>query len=143
MEKIMVKIKKMHEDAKQPIYSSEGAAGCDFYSLNEVMLKPGEITKVSTGVALEIPKGFYLRIEDRSGLAVKGIHKVGGIIDSDYRGEIFIVLYNSGKDFYKIEKHDRIAQGIISEVLEVEFEEVKELGETKRGEGGFHSTGKK
>ena len=143
MEKREIKIKKVHSDAKVPFYSSEKAAGFDFYSLIDVIIESGKTAKISTGVSLEIPEGYYLRVEDRSGLAIKGIHKVGGIIDSDYRGEIFIVLHNSGKEPYKIEKHDRIAQGIITPTLRISFEEVKELSETKRGEGGFHSTGKK
>ena len=143
MDNTIVKIKKIHPEAKTPIYASEGAAGCDFYSLNEVILESGMTAKVSTGICVEIPKGFYLRIDDRSGLAIKGIHKVGGIIDSDYRGEVFIVLHNTGKEPYKIEKHDRIAQGVIMPVHQVSFEEVSELSETARGTGGFNSTGKK
>ena len=143
MEKIPVKIKKLDKDAKIPIHATEQAAGCDFYSLENVNLKPGETKKVSTGVAVEIPFGHYMRIEDRSGMAIKGIHKVAGIIDSDYRGEVCIVLHNTTSEPYNIEKHDRIAQGIITPVSQADFEEVSELSETKRGEGGFHSTGKK
>jgi len=143
MEKKEIKIKKLHLDAKIPVHSSEQAAGFDFYSLVETTLESGKTAKISTGVALEVPEGYYLRIEDRSGLAVKGIHKLGGMIDSDYRGEIFIILHNSGSEDYKIEKHDRIAQGIITPVFQAEFKEVDELSQTKRGEGGFHSTGKR
>lgn len=140
---LRMKIKKVNPEAKLPIYSTDGAAGCDFYALVDTILEPGKTTKVSTGISLEIPEGYYLRIEDRSGLAIKGIHKVGGVIDSDYRGEVFVVLINNALEPYKIEKHDRIAQGIISPVLQATFEEVDSLSETKRGEGGFHSTGKK
>lgn len=143
MDKIQIKIKKLYPEAKLPIHATEESAGFDIYSLIDLTINPGEIEKVSTGIALELPKGFYLRIEDRSGLAFKGIHRVGGIIDSDYRGEIFIILHNTKKEPYKIEKHDRIAQGIITPSYIAEFINVENLSETVRGEGGFHSTGKK
>ena len=119
-----INIKKLHPEAKFPEYKSKGAAGCDFYALKDVVLNPGETQKIPTGISMEVPFGFYVRIEDRSGLGIKGIHKVAGIIDSDYRGEILIVLHNTTKEVYKIEKHDRIAQGIISPVSQVVFREV-------------------
>ena len=140
---ITINIKKIHGDAKIPEYKSKEAAGCDFYSLEDVQIAPGETKKIRTGVCIEIPFGHYLRIEDRSGLAVKGVHKVSGIIDSDYRGEILIVLHNHSKEDHSIEKHDRIAQGIVTPVSQVVFREMKELSSTERGERGFHSTGKK
>jgi len=143
MNKVDIKIKKLHEEAKVPIHATKHAAGFDIYSLNDVLLEPGKTIKVSTGIAFEIPLGYYVRIEDRSGLAIKGIHKVAGIIDADYRGEICIVLHNSTSDNYKIEKHDRIAQGIVTPVSQANFIETSSLSETARGEGGFHSTGKK
>lgn len=143
MPKLEVKIKRLHPEAKIPIHATEHAAGFDIYAPQGIILKPGETTKVATGIAFEIPLGYYVRIEDRSGMAIKGIHKVGGIVDSDYRGEVFIVLHNSTPNEYKIEKHDRIAQGILTPVHQASFLESKELSETQRGEGGFHSTGKK
>jgi dUTP pyrophosphatase len=143
MEKIKVKIKKMHEDAKIPIHATEGSAGFDFYSIETKTIQPGETTKVSTGIALEIPQGYCMQIWGRSGLEAKGVHKLAGLGDSDYRGEYWIVLKNSTDKEYTIEKHDRIAQGIIVPVFQADFQEVSELSETQRGEGGFHSTGKK
>lgn len=143
MVKIDVKIKKMDSEAKIPIHATEHAAGFDIYALQEIVLEPGKTTKVPTGIAFEIPIGYYVRIEDRSGLAVKGIHKVAGVIDADYRGEVSIVLHNSTSESYKIEKHDRIAQGIITPVLQANFMVASELSETARGDKGFHSTGKK
>ena len=143
MEKIRIKMKRLYENVKVPIYATSGSAGFDFYSFEDVVLLPGETKKVSTGVSVEIPFGFYLRIEDRSGLAFKGVHKVAGIIDSDYRGEIFIVLHNASGESFMIEKNDRIAQGILSPVFQTEFSEVEELSETERNKGGFHSTGRK
>jgi dUTP pyrophosphatase len=142
MEKIQVKIKRLDSQAKIPEHKTQSAAGFDIYASQEIILNPGETTKVSTGIAFEIPEGFYVRIEDRSGMAIKGIHKVAGIVDSDYRGEVSIVLHNSTKEQYKIEKHDRIAQGILSPVMQGNFTEAEELSETARGEGGFNSTGR-
>lgn len=142
MQKVELKIKKLDPEAKIPEHKSEQAACFDIHALSELTLEPGETTKVPTGIALEIPLGYYLRIEDRSGLALKKIHKVGGIIDSDYRGEIFIMLHNSGKEPYKIEKHDRIAQGAITPSFKANFQLSETLSETERGEQGFHSTGK-
>ena len=143
MQKIEVKIKKLHQDAKVPIYKKTQAAGFDIYSTEEVLLKANSTTKVPTGIALEIPHGFYLRIEDRSGMAAKGIHKIGGIVDSDYRGEVFVVLHNTTDQDYQIEKHDRIAQGILTPISQADFHETSRLSETQRGAGGFGSTGKK
>lgn len=143
MKKRKIKFKKLKDEARIPLYATTHSAGCDFYSTEETIIAPGETKKISTGIALEIPEGSYMRIEDRSGIAVKGIHHLAGIIDADYRGEIFIILHNSSSKEYIIEKGDRIAQGIISPVSQTEFEEAKELSVTQRGEGGFHSTGKK
>ncbi len=143
MQKVKVKIKRLHSEAKIPIHATEHAAGFDIYSLDDVNVNPGETKKIPTGIAFEIPLGHYVRIEDRSGLAIKGIHKVAGVIDADYRGEVHIVLHNSTNEPFHIEKHDRIAQGIITPVLQADFEEAMELSETVRGSGGFHSTGKK
>lgn len=143
MQKIEVKIKKLHDDSKVPIYKTTQAAGFDIYSIEEVLLKANSTAKISTGFALEIPHGFYLRIEDRSGMAAKGIHKIGGIVDSDYRGEVFVVLHNTTNQDYQIEKHDRIAQGVVTPVSQANFNEASQLSETERDEGGFGSTGKK
>jgi dUTP pyrophosphatase len=142
MQKIPVKIKRLHPDAKIPEHKTEYAAGFDIYSHQDVMLYPGETMKIPTGIAIEIPEGFYLRIEDRSGMAAKGIHKAAGIIDSDYRGELIIVLHNSTNEIYRIEKHDRIAQGILTPAMQGHFTESEDLSETSRGAGGFNSTGK-
>ena len=140
---VNVKIKKLNHEAKIPIYKTTEAAGFDIYSTESTLLKANSTTKVPTGIALEIPHGFYLRIEDRSGMAVKGIHKIGGIVDSDYRGEVFVVLHNTTNQDYQIEKHDRIAQGVVTPVSQANFNEASQLSKTERGEGGFGSTGKK
>ncbi len=141
MEKINIKLKKLHPEAKIPFYATDGSAGCDFYSVENLSIEPGETKKIRTGIGVEIPSGYYLKMEGRSGFSAKGIIKAGGVIDSDYRGEVHILLHNSTKASYKIEKGDRIAQGILMPILKADFEEVSELSDTERGEGGFQSTG--
>lgn len=143
MMKIEVKIKKLHTDAKVPIYGTINSAAFDLYAVEDIVLEPGVTTLVPTGIALEIPEGYCGQFRDRSGLAIKGIHHLGGLIDSDYRGEFKAILLNNHKIPYKIEKGDRIIQVLISPVIQSEFKEVEELSETQRGAGGFHSTGKK
>lgn len=143
MNKVKVKIKKIHPEAKIPIYATEGSAAFDLYSVEERIIKSGETAKIPTGICLEIEQGYCWQFWDRSGLAAKGIFKRGGLVDSDYRGEFFVVLHNSTAEEYKIEKGDRIAQVIIVPIMQAQFEEAAELSETKRGTSGFHSTGKK
>ncbi len=139
---IKVKFKKLHSDARIPAIGTSHAAGFDLYSAEEVILEPGETKAVSTGIAMEIPEGKCCQIWDRSGMGFKGIHRFAGLIDSDYRGEFKIVLFNSTKQPYKILKGDRICQAMIIDYYTPNFIEVKELLETFRGEGGFGSTGK-
>lgn len=139
---LKIKIKKLHPDAKIPVFGSYNAAGFDIYSIEDYELQPGEVHAISTGIAFEIPEGKVLLIWDRSGLGFKGVHRFSGVIDSDYRGELKIVLCNHSKLSYKINKGDRICQGIIQDYYKPEFIEVNELSETKRGDGRFGSTGK-
>lgn len=139
----IILIKKTHPDAKTPLYATDGSAGCDFYSVENITLQPGETKKIRTGITLEIPKGYFMRMEGRSGLSARGFITAGGVIDSDYRGEVHIILHNSTQQPFPIEKGDRIAQGTFLEVLQAHFHEVSELSETERGTGGFQSTGKK
>ena len=141
LDKLSVKIIKLHPDAKIPKYGSEFAAAFDLYSVEECELNPGETKAIQTGIAIEIPEGKVCLIWDRSGLGSKGIHRFAGVIDSDYRGEYKIVLHNHNKEIFKIEKGDRIAQAIIQDYYKVEFEEVSELSFTSRGDGSFGSTG--
>mgnify|MGYP001470161660 CR=1 FL=1 len=142
MGKIKVKIKKLHPEAKIPLVATEHAAAFDLYSIEQSTIQPGETKSIGTGIALEIPKGFACYIRDRSSMGFKGIHSFAGLLDSDYRGEYKIVLHNTTKQPFMIYKHDRIAQGSIKEYHTPDFEIVEELSETKRGEGGFGSTGK-
>ncbi|MAG24614.1 dUTP diphosphatase [Candidatus Pacearchaeota archaeon] len=138
-----VKVKFLHEDAKMPFYGSEEAAGFDLYAVEDVLIEPGERVMIGTGVGMSIPEGYCFKFRDRSGLGAKGVTHFGGLIDSDYRGEFKVVLFNSSKEGYKIEKGDRIIQAVIVPVMRAEFEKIDELEGSGRGEGGFHSTGKK
>lgn len=141
IKKIKVKINKLSQDAKVPIYGTEHSTGFDIYSNEEYELQQGETKPIGTGISLEIPEGTTCLIWDRSGFGVKGIHRFAGVIDSDYRGEIKIVLHNHTNQTFKINKHERIAQGIIQDYYKAEFQLADNLSETQRGEGGFGSTG--
>jgi len=134
--------KKINDKATTPTFGSKHSAAMDFYSCQDVELQPGDYTLVETGIVVEIPEGYWGNIRDRSGLAAKhAIHTLAGVIDSDYRGEIKIVLINLSKETYNIKIGDRIAQMIISKHESPMLEEVSELEDTDRGEGSFGSTG--
>lgn len=142
-----IKVKKLHEKAMLPTYGSSEAAGADLYACLDasVTVLPGDTAWISTGIALEVPKGYAGLIYARSSLGVKrGLapaNKVG-VVDSDYRGEIRVVLLNHGKEPQTIEHGERIAQFVITPVLTPPYEETNELSDTNRGVGGFGSTGK-
>lgn len=141
-----VPVKKLSPEAKLPTYGSAEAAGADLYAcLKEpVIIEPGQGARISTGIALEVPQGCAGLIYARSGLACKrGLapaNKVG-VIDSDYRGEILVVLYNHGTEPQRVEHGERIAQLLITPVWTPGYEEVNELSSSDRGAGGFGSTG--
>ena len=145
---MQVNIKKLSPDAKIPSYGSAEAAGADLYALTEecVIIESGQTKLIHTGIAMEIPKGYVGLIYARSGLATKkGLapaNKVG-VIDSDYRGEIMVALYNHSDIHQSIENGERIAQMVLTPYLSASFSEVGSLSDTERGEGGFGSTGKK
>lgn len=139
----MIKVKKLVEEAKIPVKGSAGAAGFDLFSLENYLLEPGERKLIKTGIAVVLNEGTYGRIAPRSGLAFKdGIDVLAGVIDSDYRGEIGVILINLGQKSFGILKEMRIAQLIIEKYdAGAYFVEEEELEETKRGAGGFGSTG--
>lgn len=127
-----------------PAYASEGAAGMDVLAAEAVTLKTGQRHAVATGLSMAIPQGYEIQVRPRSGLALKHgitVPNTPGTIDSDYRGELKIILINHGSDDFPIARGDRIAQLVIAPVVQAEWEEVEELDETVRGEGGFGSTG--
>ena len=148
MERICIKIKRLDEttDLPLPSYESEGSSGMDIRaSVKEsVLLNPGEIRLIPTGIAVSVPHGYEAQIRPRSGLALKhGIGMVNspGTIDSDYRGEIGIIVINWGQRPFTIKRGDRIAQMIITRVYQADILEVGELDSTGRGEGGFGHSG--
>ena len=143
----VIRVKKLNEKAILPTYGSAEAAGADLYACLDapVTVQPGETAWIPTGIALEVPKGCAGLVYARSGLGVKrGLapaNKVG-VIDSDYRGQIHVVLLNHGKTEQTIQHGERIAQFLITTVLTPAYEEADELSDTDRGVGGFGSTGK-
>ena len=139
---IKLKVKRIHPDAKIPMQGSVHSAGFDLYSIEDYELQAGETHAFPTGISMEIPEGKACFFWDRSGMGFKGIHRFAGLIDSDYRGEFKVILNNSTKQVFKINKGDRIAQGVIQDYYKPEFEETDDLSDTQRGAGGFGSTGK-
>ena len=143
---LKIKIKKIKENAIVPKYAHHGDAGVDLYSTEDYIIKPGERVLVSTGIAIAIPKGHEAQVRPKSGLALKhGISIVNtpGTVDCEYRGEIGVIAINLGNEDFKIEKGNKIAQMVFNKIEKADFEEVKELDDTTRGDGGFGSTGHK
>jgi len=168
-----MKFKKIHKDAITPNYATPGAAGFDLYSVEEVAIKPQETKIIHTGLEIECPEDMAVMVYPRSGISAKTTLRLAngvGVIDSDYRGELLVIMYNAaapdlhlvpqyqltdGKkvDAYNhdyvphgtvvVKKGDRIAQGVLQDITQAEFEEVDDFeGKTKRGKGGLGSTGK-
>ncbi len=140
---INVKIQKIKDNAIIPHYAHDGDAGLDLYSTEDYLLKPGERVLVSTGIKIAVPKGYEAQVRPKSGLALKhGLSVVNtpGTIDAGYRGEVGVIVINLGKEDVKIEKEKKVAQMVFNKVEEATFSE-EELDDTKRGIGGFGSTG--
>jgi dUTP pyrophosphatase len=136
-----IKIKR-DAGAILPDYSHDGDAGLDIYSNQEVIIKPGEIKSVDTGLYFEIPKGYVGLVWDKGGIAFNhGIKTMAGVVDAGYRGELKIVLANHSKKDFEVKNSMKIAQLLIQEIEKAEVEEVQELTDTSRGEGRFSSTG--
>ena len=144
MAKKTIKFNILSKDGKLPVYAHEGDAGFDIYTSESLVLKKGEYKAVSTGISSEIPKDYFVSFRDRSGLAFNfGLHVLAGVIDSGYRGEWKVIIVNLGKKTYKVEKGERIAQGILQLAPQAKIVEAKKLSKSKRGKRGFGSTGKK
>ena len=144
----IVKIKKLFPDVELPEYKTQYSAGMDLkaYTQENIILKPGEIKLIKTGLAIALPEGFEAQIRSRSGLSLKNgiiVLNAPGTVDCDYRGEIGIILMNVGQNDFIIEHNMRIAQMIIKKYETAELELVEELNETIRAENGFGSTGVK
>ena len=144
---VKVLIKKLNPSVELPSYKTNGASGMDLMAFLEkpINLEPGKSCLVSTGLTVAFPKEFEIQIRPRSGLAAKdniSVLNTPGTIDSDYRGELKIILFNHGNKNFIINNNDRIAQMILTPVVKMKLEETNELPESVRGEGGFGSTGK-
>ena len=140
-------VKKLNKNVVLPEYKTHGSSGMDLMANIDQVIKifPGEKKIIPTGISIAIPQKYEIQIRPRSGLAANksiSVLNTPGTIDSDYRGEIKIILMNFGKDIFKIKKNDRIAQMIVCPIIKVELKEVESLPETVRGEGGFGSTNK-
>lgn len=141
---VRIKVVKLREEAQLPRYAHTGPFGdlaADLYAVESVVLEPASTQSVPTGIALEFPSTHGALVEDRSGLAMRGLTTLAGVIDPGYRGEIKVVVTNLSPVSVEIKAGDRVAQLRIVQRIEAEFEEVTELAEAPRGAGGFGSTG--
>tara|TARA_B100000029_G_C17139202_1_gene801748 strand:- start:190 stop:627 length:438 start_codon:yes stop_codon:yes gene_type:complete len=144
---VKILVKKFDKKIKLPTYKTIGSSGMDVmaYINKKIIIKPGRTAAIPTGICVSIPKNYEIQIRPRSGLALKNcisILNTPGTIDSDYRGEIKIILVNLSKKLFVVNSGDRIAQMILCPTMKINFKEVKNLPKTKRGKGGFGSTGK-
>jgi len=137
-----LKVKKIHAGARLPSYGHEGDAGLDLYSDAEIILEPGIVHPVSTGIRIAVPAGYVGLVWDKSGISLAGIHRLAGVIDSGYRGEVKVVLINLGSRKFVIEKGMKIAQLLIQPVEKAVVIESRDLDDSARGANGFGSTGK-
>lgn len=140
---MILKIKRVHPDAVLPSYAHPGDAGIDLYALEAVALAPGQIKRIRSGVAMEIPEGYVGLCWDKSGLSQNhGIKVMAGVIDSGFRGELVMAVANLGRETYTFEKGHKVMQMLVQKVENPEIMEVSELSGSHRGEKGFGSTGK-
>ena len=140
-------IKRLSKAVSLPKYETVGSSGVDLAAnvSENIEIKPGQTEVIPTGLAVSIPKNFEIQIRPRSGLAAKNqisVLNTPGTVDSDYRGEIKVIIYNHGNEDFVINNGDRIAQMVLSPVIKINFEETNNLPDTVRGQGGFGSTGK-
>jgi len=143
---VNVELKRLRHGADLPLpaYATDGAAGMDVVSAEDVTIAPGARHPVATGLSMAIPQGFEIQVRPRSGLAFKHgitVPNTPGTIDSDYRGELKVLLINHGKEDFAIARGDRVAQLVLAPVVQAAWQEVEELDATERGAGGFGSTG--
>ena len=144
---VKILVKKFNKNIKLPVYKTSGSSGMDLVAhiKNKITINPDKTAMIPTGISVAIPKNYEIQIRPRSGLAAnKGISVLNtpGTVDSDYRGEVKVILINLSKKPFGIKSGDRIAQIVVCPVTKAEFAEVKQLPKTARGKGGFGSTGK-
>jgi len=145
---VKILVKKLDKNVKLPAYKTSGSSGMDLLAFikKKIIIKPGKTSIIKTGISLAVPKNYEIQIRPRSGLAAKkniSVLNTPGTIDSDYRGEIKIILINLSKKLFLVKSGDRIAQMVLCPVAKGRLKEVKILPETVRGTGGFGSTGQK
>ena len=141
----MITFMRLHPDARPPVYQTDASVGADIHSIEDVDIQPGEFRLVKTGFAVELPRATEMQIRPRSGLAFKHgvtVLNAPGTIDSDYRGEVGVLLINHGTSVFRVCKGDRIAQAVLAKAILTNYKAVKELSSPARGEGGFGSTGR-
>ena len=151
MNRVKLKIKRIsdkYNDIALPHYATEGSAGMDIRAAidDELVINSGEIKLVPTNLIFEIPEGYEIQVRPRSGLALKhgiGLLNSPGTIDSDYRGEVGIIMNNISKENFVVKRGDRIAQIVLTQIYKAEILEVESISESQRGDGGFGHTGKK
>ena len=144
---VKVLVKKLDPNVQLPSYKTDGSSGMDLFAFikNPVKIKPGTSELIPTGISVAIPINFEIQIRPRSGLAAKSnisVLNTPGTVDSDYRGEVKIILFNHGKKEFIVNNNDRVAQMALTPIAKVDFDEVEKLPNSLRGEGGFGSTGK-
>ena len=144
---IKILVKKFDKNIKLPAYKTSGSSGMDLvaYIKNKITIDPGKTVMIPTGIAVAIPKNYEIQIRPRSGLAAKkgiSVLNTPGTVDSDYRGEIIIILINLSKKSFVVKSGDRVAQMVLCPIAKGKLQEVKNLPKTVRGKGGFGSTGK-
>ena len=144
---VKILVKKFYKNIKLPVYKTSGSSGLDLvaYIKNKITINPSKTAIIPTGIAVAIPKNYEIQIRPRSGLAAKkgiSVLNTPGTVDSDYRGEIIIILINLSKKSFVVKSGDRVAQMILCPVAKGKLQEVKNLPKTVRGKGGFGSTGK-
>ncbi len=139
-----LKVKKISPGARLPVYQHPGDAGMDLFAAEEVKLEAGEVKAVPTGIKMAIPEGYVGLIWDKSGISLQGVHRLAGVVDSGYRGEVKVVMANLGKETHVFEQGQKVAQMLIQPVHSLEIVDAGEgeLDDTSRGEGGFGSTGR-
>jgi dUTP pyrophosphatase len=138
---MMLKVKRIHPEAKLPVCGHPGDAGLDLFSVVDRDLAPGEVFAVPTGIQIAVPAGHAGLVWDKSGVSLKGAHRLAGVIDAGYRGEVQVVMINLGAVPFPVRKGMKIAQLLVQPVAAVEVVEADSLDDTARGEGGFGSTG--
>jgi dUTP pyrophosphatase len=139
---VRLRVKRILPEARLPVYQHPGDAGLDLFSAVDEVLGAGELKAVPTGIQLAIPDGYVGLIWDKSGISLHGVHRLAGVVDAGYRGEVKVVMINLGREPYAIKKGMKIAQLLIQPVVAVEVSEAADLDDTSRGEGGFGSTGR-